>query len=218
MSIILTKKAGINMKNIGTVLVVYLLLPQFIQAQGTLYLSSLEQTPISSTTIGSDSWIAQGFGTGTNVGGYILNSVQLLMDGASGSPDGFIVSIYNKSGNSPQDNLGNLVGSAPVAGGVYSYTASDIALSPSTAYYIVITAATPVAQGAYNWSAANNPAPLNDGWVGAIYDYSGDGLNWNYSRDKFFQFAIYATGVPEPATFALAGLGLAALSFRRRKS
>ena len=87
------------------------------QAQGTLYFSSLGQTPTGSAAIGSDSWIAQGFGTGTNTGGYILNSVQLLMDGASGGPNGFAISIYTKSGNSPQNNLGNLVGFLCYSGG-----------------------------------------------------------------------------------------------------
>jgi hypothetical protein len=125
---------------------VSLLLTDMAQAQSTLYISNLGQTPTGSAAIGSDSWIAQGFGTGSDAGGYILNSVQLLMDGASGDPNGFTISIYNKSGNSPQDNLGNLVGSDPLAGGIYSYTASDIILSPSTAYYIVITAAMPIAQ------------------------------------------------------------------------
>jgi hypothetical protein len=195
-----------------------LFLPIMAQAQGTLYFSSLGQTPTGSAAIGSDSWIAQGFGTGTNTGGYILNSVQLLMDGASGGPNGFAISIYTKSGNSPQNNLGNLVGSDPLTGGVYSYTASGITLSPSTAYYILVTSATPVAQGSYNWSSANVLAPLNNGWAGGLYDYSTDGATWNYFRDQFFQFAIYATPIPEPATCALFGLGSLAFLWHRRKS
>lgn len=198
-------------------LAVALLTPHLVQAQGTLYFTSLGQTPTGSAAIGSDSWIAQAFGTGTNTGGYMLNSVQLLMDGASGTPNGFVISIYGNSGNSPQNNLGNLVGSDPLTGGVYSYTASGITLSPSTAYYILVTAATPVAQGAYNWSSANVLAPPNNGWAGGLYDYSTDGAKWNYFRNQFFQFAIYATPIPEPATCALFGLGLAALSFWRRK-
>jgi hypothetical protein len=193
--------------------------PLLVVAQGTLYFSNLGQTSAGSAVVASDSWIAQGFGTGTNAAGYTVNSVQLLMGEASGNPNGFNISIYSKSGNSPQNNLGSLVGSDPAANGVYTYTASGLILSPSTAYYVVVTAATSVAQGAYSWSATsgNNPSIRNDGWLGGIYDFSTDGSNWNYSRDQFFQFSITGTAVPEPSTAVLAGLGLVGLSFWRCK-
>lgn len=193
-----------------------LLLLPMAQAQGSIYVSNLGQTPTGSMGVGSDSWIAQLFFTGTNSSGYVLNSVQLLMNASSGSPSGFNISIY--SSLNPTNNLGNLSGPDPSAGGVFTYMASGLTLSSSTDYYVVVTAETTVAQGAYDWSAANNITVGNNGWfIGGIYDISTDGLNWDYSRKRGFQLAIDATPIPEPATYALAVLGLAALSFWRRK-
>jgi hypothetical protein len=189
---------------------------QRIPAQGTLYVSNLGQGPTGSTAIGSDSWIAQVFVTGTNSGGYALNSIQLLMNPASGNPTDFSVSIY--SSLSPIYDLGSLSGSGPAAGGIFTYTASGITLSPSANYFVVLTAATPVAQGAYNWSAGIQYAFGSNQWeIAAAYFNSADGLIWTgHSRQNAFQFDIYATSVPEPATYALAGLGLVVLSSWRR--
>ena len=205
------------MKKMNVVLMIGLLLPHFIQAQGTLYVSNLGQPTIDSMSIGSDSWVAQYFTTGTNADGYILNSVQLLMGAASGNPNGFTVSIYSSPGNgAPGSSLGSLSGSDPAAGGLFTYTTSGIMLSPSTLYFVVVTAATPAAQGAYDWSAVfGNSNRSGDGWIiSAGYYGSSDGSSWQFSRDDTFQLAIYATAIPEPATLALAGLGhWLALSF-----
>jgi hypothetical protein len=196
-----------------------LLLPQITPAQGTLYVSNLGQTPTGSNAIGSDSWIAQGFITGTNSNGYTLNSIQLLMDANSGSPSNLAVSIYSSLSGNPNNNLGNLVGSDPLAGGIFTYTASGITLSQSTFYFVVLTAATTIAQGAYNWSATTGgPQGGVGGWdIFGEYFSSTDGLSWQASRENNFQFGIYAMPVPEPSTYALAGLGLLSLSLLKWK-
>jgi hypothetical protein len=51
------------------VLAVVLSAPQITQAQGTTYLSNLGEPSTGSLAVGSDSWLAVSFGTGTNVGG-----------------------------------------------------------------------------------------------------------------------------------------------------
>jgi hypothetical protein len=138
-----------------------LLAPQIIQAQGTMFVSNVGQTPVGSAAIGSDAWIAQSFRTGTNAGGYALNSIQLLMNAGTASPGGFSVSVYNITGDphtigssdSPQNSLGNFAGPDPAAGGLFTYSASSLELLPSTVYFVVATAASPVAQGAYNWGS-----------------------------------------------------------------
>lgn len=199
---------------------VWLLLPQFIHAQGTLYVSNLGQTPTDSASIGSDSWVAQQFYVlGADPNSYLLNSIQLLLNPASGSPIGFTVSIYSTSSGAPQNDLGSLSGSAdPSPGGIYIYTASGITLSPGVNYYVVATAATPVAQGAYDWSAANFPTESGNWEINSVYYTSTDGSSWtSHLRGDVFQMAIYATAVPEPATLVLAGLGLACLSLRQRR-
>jgi hypothetical protein len=193
-----------------------LLLPPMGQAQGTLYVSNLGLTPNTSASIGNDAWIAQSIITGIDSSGYILNSVQLLMDEGSGSPSGFNVSIYSFSGSDPQNNLGSLTGSDPMAGGLFTYATSGIMLSPSTVYFVVLTAATPVSQGAYDWSAlaeGGSALGINQWIINDSYYSSANGSSWTgHNRYDTFQLAIYATAVPEPATLSLAGMSLACLS------
>ena len=149
------------------------------------------------------------------------------MDAASGNPGGFDVSIYSKTGDPhsftlPGDtvhsSLGSLSGLDPSAGGLFTYTASGISLSPSTFYFVVVTAATPVSQGAYDWSAAGSFTQNSaTSWtIDDAYFSSSDGSSWTQTiRQDVFQMAIYTTATPEPATLALAGLGIACLIFRR---
>ena len=142
------------------------------------------------------------------------------MNTPSGSPTGFVASVYSSAGGIPGSSLGCLSGSDPLSGGIFTYTNSGIMLSPSTVYLIVLTAATPAAQGAYSWNYDDNFSyDTGDYWRAGAYAYSSsNGSSWFRYSYPFQQLAIYATAAPEPSTLALAGLGLAALSFWRRKS
>ena len=209
------------------VLAVALLAPQINQAQETTYLSNLGEPSTGSLAVGSDSWLADGFYTGNNGSGYILNSVQLGMADASGDPSGFTVMIYSSSiiGAEfyPVSSLDTLNGSTdPTTVGIYTYTpAANLTLSPSTPYFIVLTAATAVANGAYDWSYSNYRYNPSGGWqaplaVGAVDDYqSSNGTDWNLFGDDFSQYAINAAAVPEPSELALGALGTLLLGIRR---
>jgi hypothetical protein len=188
--------------------VVWLLLSPTARAQGALYVSNLGQIPTGSAAIGSNSWVAQTIVTGKSSGGYVLNSIQLLTDVASGTPGGFVVSLYSKTGDphslhipgdAPQSSLGSLGGSDPAAGGVFTYTTSGIVLSPSTFYFVVFTAATPTNEGAYTWSAANAFTQSNGFTIDDSYFSSTNGSSWtSHIRQNVFQLGIYATAVPPP--------------------
>jgi hypothetical protein len=214
------------------VLAVTIFASPIAHAQGTTYVSNLEQTSIGSVDAGSDLWRAALFGTGNNASGYIFNSVQLMMADASGNPSGFTVMLYasdgNPSGGNPGSSLGTLYGSLnPATSGMYSYTpSSTITLLPHTEYYIVLTAGTTVATGAFDWSLTDTFSyNTSGGWgvgnyegsIGAVLS-SGDGLSWGYNRGNL-QFALNATPVPEPSTELLLGLGgILILGFGRWKA
>src|ERR1035441_2988915 len=203
-----------------------MLSPQIIQAQGTTYLSNLDQSSVGSLVVGSDSWLAAAFMTGANAGGYVLDSVQLALADASGNPTGFTAMIYAPSyppgGVLPGSILGTLTGSLnPVTSGIYTYTpAANLTLSQSTPYFIVLTAGTAIANGAYDWSLAGaNSHNSSGGWLAPGFVWtSSNGSSWPPLPPGYPQFAINATGVPEPGLLSLLALGGIFLVWHRRKA
>lgn len=85
-----------------------------IEAQGTVYVSNIDETPTGTESISSDSWFAHVFSTGANPDGYALNAVQVRMDSSSGSPSGFEAFLYSSSARRPTESLGALTGPDPV--------------------------------------------------------------------------------------------------------
>ena len=208
-------------KIIINICVAALCAPLLVRAQGTIYLSNLGQASAGSFAIGSNSWVAAGFETGANASGYLLNDIQLLMTDASGNPSNFTAMLYRPAagGSSqvalPGISLVTLNGSLnPVNAGTYTYIpASSFTLSPNYEYYIVLTAATAIANGAYEWSYAGaNSYNPSGGWSspGQYGDYwtssNGSIPSWN-STANFPQFAIDATAIPEPSASWLLFLG-----------
>jgi hypothetical protein len=219
------------MKTITLIFAVGLLAAQTVQAQGTVtYLSNVGQASAGGVAAGSDSWWAEDFATGNNPGGYVLNSVQLGMTDASGSPNGFMVMIYQNvsgSGNpSPgTDNIGTLIGSLnPATSGTYTYAAPpNLILLPHEEFYIVMTGGTTIASGAYEWSGtgAGSFASYNPigGWNAVEAWTSSNGSSWNGqgSGPTDLQFSITATAVPEPSSSLLLLLGTGILFYVRRR-
>ena len=195
------------------------------RGQETVYFSNLGQSATSTSPVASDSWLFEGFGTGPNPGGYVLDSVQLAMADATGNPNGFTVMIYSRVFNGPGfvpgSSLGTLQGPfSPVTAGVYDYTPSgNLILSPNTGYYIVLTSATPSSDGTYNWNrTAYRPSSIDSWGVDQAF-HSSDG-NWtgwhSFSDEGYGQFSITAEPAPEPSSSWLLFLGSGILFYVRR--
>lgn len=204
-----------------------LLTPQIVQAQGTVYLSNLDQAPVGSLTVGYPPWQAAGFFTGSNSSGYLLNNVQLAMTNASVNATNFSIMVYRESSASvaPGGSLGNLDGSTnPMTAGIYTYIpALGFTLLPNSYYFIVLGAGfnPPVGLGHYGWnytdSNAYNPS---GGWsITGFWTSSNSGAGWTPSAvGNFPQYALNATAVPEPGVLSLFGLGGLGFLWQRRKA
>ena len=208
---------------------------RIVQAQGTMtYLSNLDQASVGSLAVGSNSWWAAPFETGSNPSGYVLNSVLLGMADASGTPSGFTVFLFSAASGTgpwwlPNFNLGTFSGSLdPTTAGIYTFTAiSNFMLSPFRTYFIVVTAGTSVANGEYNWSytGATNYSSIEN-WSSSVEQTgastSSDGSPphpiWGIVPGDYAQLAINATAIPEPGVLGLFGLGGLAFLWHRRKA
>lgn len=194
-----------------------LLSQQTGQAQGVLYISNLGQTVAGGEVIGSNSWIAQTFVTGPSSGGYVLNSVQLLVDAPSGTHSGFSVAIYSKTGDphsehepgdSPQASLGSFAGPEPATTGIFSYTNPGIVLTPSTFYYVVVTAATATHVNSYAWSGTTGLTQSNGFTIEDECFNSTNGSAWTWTPRKItFQLGLYASAAPPPNLSIVGGPG-----------
>jgi hypothetical protein len=120
----------------------------------------------------------------------------------------------------PGTSLASLGGpSNPSTAGIYTYAPpGSLFLEPRTDYFIVLTAATPVADGAYEWNYASTWSySRTDGWNGTYGYTSANGTFWSQNNlpTGFPIFAVNATpqpSVPEPPVInliVLAGLYLA---------
>jgi hypothetical protein len=204
-----------------------LLAPQFLHAQPTTYVSNLGQPVTGTATAGIDYLLAAEFATGLNPQGYYLTSVQLGLAPASGNPNNFAVDIFvGGSSGGMGHSIATLYGPTdPAAGGVFTYTpVAPVLLIPNYFFYVVLSSATPVATGSYNWNlSAPGSFTLNEGWraVGG-YLSSVSGATWTATSGFNPQFAVNATPIPEPgvpALFVLGGLVLwrgCSSSFNRR--
>ena len=179
--------------------------------QSTIVFSNLGQTPTGSLAVGNNAWCAEEFFTGTNSGGYLLDSIQLQLGTPIGTPSGFSLSIYDGNGVggfTPGNLLQSLSGAEPSASGVFTFQSSGFLLNPNSSYFIVATAATPLTSGSFQWDTTSwiDQAHVFDFAAGGLLFQSSDGHAWTYSRPNNFVFAVYATTIPEPSSLVLFGL------------
>jgi hypothetical protein len=201
----------------------FIFAPLNIHAQGQLYVSNLGESPSVGEEFSDSMWLAQLFVTGTNPEGYDLNSVQLSLD-LTGAPAGnVVVYLYGTDDESPVGEGEKINSVMPSASGICTFNASGIFLSPSTYYYIGVTATDNAATSPYEW---NEPSDYNyissDNWsLPATPPWSStDGSHWE-SYIGFeappYLMAVTATPVPEPGILSLVEIGLAIIVLSRRR-
>ena len=181
--------------------------PRTVAGQGVVYVSNLSE-PLAGWNIGNGN---QGFVTGTASGGYMLNSITLLMGNWGGDASNFNVSVYSSVDSQSGVFLGALNGNPdPEAAGEYVYGTAGLALQPTTEYWIVATGD--------SWSTGSIMPPGGYCWqLSTSVNYKAiDGWSINNSGGQFpqvFQFAINATEGPEPDEMTLLGLGAVGFLF-----
>lgn len=199
-------------------------------AAQTTYLSNLSQTDGNAIAVRGNNGAfgenqdAAGFTTGNTALAYQLNSVVISIFGSINNPaPGFVVAIYTNNSGQPGSLLGTLSGSnSPSTAGEYTYTAAGITLSALTPYWVVVTGTFTAsdANTFYLWNTTQSSTYTSTGgWTiqtGTVPGSDDGGATWHEQQEGFTPvFAINASAVPEPATFALALIGGATLLARR---
>ena len=190
------------------------------------YLSNLAEPRPGGSRIGSNETIAQSFVTGGASGSFTLNSIQISAL-RIGTPIGnFSLSLYSNNGGIPGSLIGPLSGPNPSAEMTYTYTASGISLAPQTTYWVAATGTAPIgsANGDYIW---NYSSTLNYSAIGdwSINSTGNDfalsatgGQSWTPFSGRIYQFAVNASPVPEPGTWALMLCGGISAAMARKRT
>jgi hypothetical protein len=188
-------------------------------SQGTLaYVTGVDKPSGGFGNIASDSWLAQGFWTGTYSNGYMVTGIQFQMANATGNPNGLTVLLYSSSNNFPGSSLAALAGdSNPLTSGIYSYSGANVALAPNSLYFLVATSSQLLSSGAFGWQTIASLAQFEmDGLVPGFPAKSPDGTIWERRAANLFQFSVTAITIPEPSGSMLM-LAATILAVRRRR-
>ena len=199
-----------------------LLTTQFTTAQVTLYLSNLNQPVGGNNILGyGDAEIFVGILTGSNPAGYDLNSIQVLMANATGSPESgsFFAEFTTTNNNSPSGTPVPLTGSSnPTTSGTYTYTApANTLLAANTDYWLMLFGFGGNSGDGYQWSYTDTTTTTSiGGWSLTGNVSTGGGI---IPAMGIPIFSLGATPVPEPHPLALSVLGgLGLLLFYRKSS
>lgn len=176
-----------------------------LNGQGITVLSTLELTPASAVPVAADSWVAFIFRTGDDAWAYRLETVTVLLQPEIGEVSSLSAVVSTRLSRLGQ---GRWLG-PPVMGegGRVSFDGQDVLLKSGTIYWLGLTAAQPLEQGAYQWSVGVGVGGVAmPGWVTRTAARSADGQEWQTILDRL-QYAISVTPIPEPSPLVLLSLG-----------
>ncbi len=167
------------------------------------------------------SFASNAFTTGSNAGGYTLDSVTVAIESIAGSPGDLVVGIHAASGADPAELLEDLAGADPGAAGNHTFTSAGTHLDANTTYHIQLSSPTSSSGNSYIFEYTYSSAQTSsDGWeiANSSRESSNSGGSWsNFSTGRMHRFSIQATPVPEPHEYAMfAGLGLIGFVAARR--
>lgn len=161
--------------------------------------------------------LAQGFTTGSSTDYLTLKAVTLGLF-SNDTPAGRTVSIFSDAGGVPGSVLYTSASQEVTSTGKYTFTFSNPVLSANTNYWIVPS-------GPASWylnSPFSSPQGQNSsGWtyLGTKQVLTATPTNWVDADLPNYSVSVQA--VPEPSTWALAGIGVAGaalLRWRRRRA
>jgi fibronectin type 3 domain-containing protein len=160
-----------------------------------IYASNLQQGYAGQSSVYSNQWIASQFSIGNHLGGYILDSVTVpLASSSANSP--LVLAIYNDANNRPGTELRVLnATSNPGAPGLYTYTASNLVLTPYYKKYWIVASSTN-SYGYYTW----NYPPYFSAYT-AMDQWSIQRLQIASSTDEGATWSPAFTG--QPGSFAI---------------
>lgn len=180
----------------------------------TAFSNPFNQVLTGNSTVSGSNWFTTGFTTGTSPDFLSLTSVKLSLatSGTATTADP-IVRLFSGVSN-PTTEIATLTGSslssALPSTATFLPPSSPLALSPSTNYWVVLSAA---GSDAYGWYATDEvPGEQNGSGFTFVAGRRSTNAGTSWANNPLAQVgavAIEVVAVPEPPTIMLAGLGVA---------